>query len=833
MRLNIISFALGVCLLQQQPQLPPLAWALLLAPILVLCWRLRAAGGRARRLRSLVLANDMALSAAGGNRGRSHPRRAGPLLPAHAAKFAAVLLTNAMLAGAGFFYAAAWAQWRLTDRLAPQWEGVDLSVTGVVAGLPQAFERGVRFDFDVEQVEPAAAQLPRRISLAWYEGSTREEFQDIAFIRAGERWRFSVRLRRPHGSANPHGFDYESWLLQRAIGATGYVRPGAKARLDDLVPRPAYLIERAREILRERHWDTLSGYPYAGVLIALAIGDQNAIDARQWQLFARTGVSHLMSISGLHVTMVASLLAALVHWLWRRSSALMLALPARKASALAGFLAAFGYCLIAGFAVPAQRTLYMVGVVALALWVNRLSSVSRVLCLALLLVLLLDPWAVLAPGFWLSFGAVAVILYVATGRLRQGHGLAPGHVLALRHSLVQWGRVQWAVTLALAPLLLVWFQQMSLVSPLANAVAIPLVSLVVTPLALAGSVLPFDFILELAHAAMAGQMWLLEWCAALPVAVWQQHAPAAWTVALALAGTAWLLLPRGVPARWLGLLLMLPMFTVVPPGPAAGALWLTVLDVGQGLAIVVQTERHALLYDAGPAYSPEADSGSRVILPFLRAAGIARLDAMVVTHDDNDHAGGAVSVLSGVPVGALYSSLAETHPAWRAAPGYRLPCAAGQRWNWDGVRFELLHPTAESYAIGAIKSNDRSCVLKITSAHGAVLLTGDIEADSEEALLERARAALRADVLVVPHHSSRTSSTQEFIDAVQPRWAILPVGYRNRFGHPKEAVVERYRASGAQMLRTDSSGAVLVRLDAEGIGVRAYREVRRRYWYAE
>ena len=263
MRFNIISFALGVCLLQQQPQLPPLAWALLLLPVLVLWWRL-----------SLRVAD-----------GRS-------------AKLAAMLLANAMFAAAGFFYAAAWAQWRLADRLPPQWEGVDLAVIGVVAGLPQPFEGGVRFDFDVEQVEPATARLPRRVALSWYNGTSPEEFQDIAPIRAGERWRFSVRLRRPHGSANPHGFDYESWLLQRAIGATGYVRPGGTARLDDLALRPAYFIERMREILRERYWDSLPGYPYAGILIALAIGDQNAIDARQWQLFARTGVSHLMSITG-------------------------------------------------------------------------------------------------------------------------------------------------------------------------------------------------------------------------------------------------------------------------------------------------------------------------------------------------------------------------------------------------------------------------------------------------------------------------------------------------------------------------------------------------------
>ena len=790
MRSSIIAFALGVCLLQQQPQLPPLVWALLLLPAAALCWRLRAAK-------------------------------------------ACVLLAPVLFAALGFFYAAAWAQWRMGERLQAQWEGVDLAVSGVVAGLPQPFEGGVRFDFDIEQAETRAARLPQRIALAWYTGSSREEFQELAPIRAGERWRFRVRLRRPHGNLNPHGFDYESWLLQRAIGATGYVRPGDTIRLDDLVPRPAYLLQRAREVLRERHWDTLPDYPYAGILIALALGDQNAIDAGQWQLFARTGVSHLMSISGLHVTMVASLFAAVIHWLWRHSSALLLALPARKASALAGFLAALAYCLIAGFAVPAQRTLYMVGVVALALWADRVSSVSRVLCSALLLVLLLDPWAVLAPGFWLSFGAVAVILYVATGRLRLRQAQAIGRHRAFGAGLAQWGRVQWAITLALAPLLLVWFQQMSLVSPLANAVAIPLVSLGVTPLALAGSVLPFDFLLKLAHALMALQMRLLEWCAALPAAVWQQHAPAAWSVALALAGTIWLLLPRGVPARWLGLPLLLPLFTGAPPAPLHGALWLTVLDVGQGLAVFVQTERHALLYDAGPAYNPQADSGSRVILPFLRASGIAQLDAMMISHDDNDHAGGAASVLAALPVALFYSSLPETHAAWNAARAYRLPCAAGQAWDWDGVRFEVLHPAPGSYAVEALKSNDRSCVLRMVAAQGAVLLTGDIEARSEQELLARAPANLRAEVLLAPHHSSRTSSTPEFIAAVQPRWAVLPVGYRNRFGHPREEVLERYRASGAQLLRTDSAGAVLVRIGNQGISVDAQRALRKRYWYAE
>src|SRR5213594_3182895 len=350
---------------------------------------------------------------------------------------------------------------------------------------------------------------------------------------------------------------------RRGVDQSAQVVP---ERLAALVPR--YWIERLREVAREKIHDALPERPYAGVLIALAIGDQNAIGPGQWQLFARTGVSHLMSISGLHVTMVAGLFAMLASWCWRRSERLALALPAQKAAALTGFLAAFAYCLISGFAVPAQRTLYMVGVVALALWLGLAASASRVLAAALFLVLALDPWAVLSPGFWLSFSAVAVIFYVGCARTARAHWLA------------QWGRVQWAVTVGLAPLLLVLFQQVSLVSPVANALAIPLVSFVITPLALAGAVLPFDWPLALGNAILDILMMALERLAALPSAVWHQHAPLAWTVPLALAGIAWLLLPRGFPARGLGLVLVLPLFAASPAGPRAGELWITVLDVG-------------------------------------------------------------------------------------------------------------------------------------------------------------------------------------------------------------------------------------------------------------
>ncbi|HKU72212.1 MAG TPA: DNA internalization-related competence protein ComEC/Rec2, partial [Burkholderiales bacterium] len=529
---------------------------------------------------------------------------------------------------------------------------------------------------------------------------------------------------------------------------------------------------------------------------------------------------HLMSISGLHVTMVSGLVFALVGALWRRMPRLTLALPAVKAAALAGLLAAFTYALLAGYAVPAQRTVYMLAIVAAALWLGVIESASVVLCAALLVVVLIDPWAVLAPGFWLSFGAVAVILYVSLGRIG-----AP-------HWLESWTKVQVAVTLALIPPLLALFQQISIVSPVANAVAIPVVSLLVTPLALAGAMLPFDLVLHGAHVLMSGCMWLLDWLAALPDAVWQQHAPPAWTVVIAAAGLALLLAPRGFPGRWLGIAGLLPLFLVTPAPLPEGGAEIVFLDVGQGNAVLVRTRNHALLYDAGPQFGPLADSGSRFIVPYLRATGVQRLDGLIVSHDDDDHWGGSASVLQAVPAGWLLTSLPDLDPLvvqmerpWR--------CEAGQRWEWDGVRFEILHPARDSYQDPAIRNNDRSCVLRVEAGSRSVLVPGDIERRSEEILMANYGARLGSDVLLAPHHGSRTSSTPDFVRAVSPRMVVFQQGYRNRFGHPQRDVVERYRDIGSRLYRSDRDGAVTVAIGADGaMSVTPYRAVYRRYWQA-
>ncbi len=787
MQAYVLSFVVGVVLLQQQALLPELAWAWLLVPGAAFAF--------------LFVRSQAAMFAVAGK-----------------------ILLAATFLGAGFFWAAAFAQYRLADGLPQEWEGRDIQLIGVIAELPQVSERSLRFAFDVEQVLTQGAIVPARISLAWYDDRGKHA-EAAPRIGAGERWRITVRLKRPHGSINPHGFDFEEWALERNIRAVGYVRKSdGNVRLDERVNQPSYQIERLRQEICERFIQALPGHEYAGVLAALAVGDQRAIPAEQWQVFTRTGINHLMSISGLHVTMVSGLIFSLVYWIWRRSRRLTLCLPARKAAVVAGLIAALAYALLAGFAVPAQRTVYMLAVVAIALWLGRFTSATMILTWALLAVVLSDPWAVLSPGFWLSFGAVATIMLVSSGRIGS------------LHWLTGWARIQWAITLGLVPALLAMFQQISLVSPIANAIAVPLVSLVVVPLTLLATLPLLDFMLLPAHAVLSGCMDLMRWMSDLPHAVWSQHAPPTWTIVAAIAGIIWMLLPgslglmSGFPARWLGIPALLPMFLLLPPKPGPGELWLSVLDVGQGLAVVARTENHTLLYDTGPPSGPGSDSGNRTIVPFLRGEGIERLDAMVVTHADSDHSGGALSVLQAVPVERLVSSLNDGHPIQLAA-GKKQRCQAGETWQWDGVQFDMLHPPAQSYGNPGLKTNALSCVLKISTPHGSVLLPADIEKQSEYQLLAQAGDRLRSTVLVAPHHGSKTSSTDEFVHQVNPRLVIFTVGYRNRFGHPRDAVMERYRALGSRLLRSDADGAVLLRFAENDIAVETSRALRRRYWH--
>jgi competence protein ComEC len=736
-----------------------------------------------------------------------------------AARALLVVLAGAV---AGYDLAAWQAESRLADELPRAWEGRDIAVEGVVSGLPQPGERGTRFLFDAALVGTPGAVVPSRISLTWYAGRSAEESEaaEAPVVRAGERWRFTVRLKRPRGLANPHGFDFEPWALERGLRATGYIRasPVPERVAEHEVGWPQTL-HRLRGEVRDSMRQALGDSRFAGVLVALAIGDQDAIRPGDWDVFWRTGVGHLVSISGLHVTMFASLAFALTAFAWVRIPALALAFPARKAGAVAGVAAAFAYTLLAGYGVPAQRTLVMLAVAAASLLANRHTSASRVLSAAVVAVLLLDPWAVLSPGFWLSFGAVASIFFATC--LRTGR---PG---ALQGAVI----TQAAVTLGLLPALASLFGEVSVVSPVANAFAIPAVSLVIVPLTLAGALLPLPFLLDLAHALMAATMVPLEWLSALPWAMAESAAPSLAAVACAALGALLLLAPRGLPMRAAGLALLLPLLLFRPDAPGRGAAWVDVLDVGQGLAVVVRTASHALAYDAGPSWSADSDSGSRIVVPFLRGEGVRRLGGLVITHADDDHAGGAAALVRLRNPDWLLSPLAQDDENLRLGPASLL-CEAGLRWEWDGVAFEVLHPDARALGDRRRRENDRACVIRVGTAAASILLASDIEKRAEGELLARGADALRADVLLVPHHGSRTSSTAAFLDAVAPSLALVSAGWRNRFRHPSPLVLARYRERGIRVVRTDLSGAIHVELPAtarERITLRQQAE-QRHYW---
>jgi competence protein ComEC len=744
----------------------------------------------------------------------------------------------------GFFWVATFATLRLSDALPKEWEQKSVEIIGVVAGLPEVTERGERFKFDVEKILTNGAKIPQHISLNFYRETQSPKPEKApslnSFFHAGERWQFTVRLKRPHSTYNPHGFDFEAWALAENMRATGAIhnKSGYK-KLTNFVWKPSYLIEKAREKIGNRINQALENKPYAGVIRALVVGDDSQVLQSQWDVFFRTGIGHLVSISGLHITMLAGLAFAIVAFIWRRFPSLVMRLPTRKAATIAGLLAAILYALLAGMSVPTQRTIFMLMTFAVALLLARNLAISRVLAIALIVVVLLDPWAVIAPGFWLSFGAVALISYVTVLRLSAMHWLKTAI------------HTQWAITLGLLPLLIYMFGQASIVSPLANAFAIPIISLVVVPLAIFGSLLHLDFVLQISHWVLQICMHGLNYLSGFQT--WQQAAPPMWTLLVAMFGVLWMLLPRGFPQRWLGLILLLPLFFVQIPTPNLGEMKVAVLDVGQGLAVVIQTQNHTLLYDAGSRYSAQSDAGSKIIVPYLRGEGIAKLDGFIVSHNDVDHSGGATSVLAQVPVIWLASSfdLAEI-----SATQKHIKCFAGQHWRWDNVSFEVLHPSLESYENENISDNNRSCVLKVTSQFGSILLTGDIEKEAENEILKYAprlkhskaglqpnihaggadmsktNNLLKSDVLIAPHHGSKTSSTVEFVQGVGAKNIIFTVGYLNRFKHPKPLIEKRFEGNGAFTYRSDYHGALLLDFTRNNpIKIEAWRQTQSRYWH--
>lgn len=879
MRMMLIGFALGVVLLQQRAALPGSGeWIALGALFVAACVLALVFRAQTQTETGAQMQARMPIAAA------CSPRRHVPmswamssLMSCRAFIAPAALFLAAWIAGHA--YAAVRAQARLAQALPASWEMREITLSGSIRGLPAQDGASARFLLAVEADDVRRStgieRFPAIVQLTWSGRGAR----DVPQLKPGERWRLTVRLKRPHGHANFAGYDAEAAWLARGVRATGYVVPSAAARrLPGVKGGIRTTIDRVRFVLRARVSQALTGEAHRGIVTALAIGAQEGIAEDDRLVLRRTGTSHLVAVSGLHIGFVAGLCAALAACLWRRSCGFgavlarhgarewPLVVPTPVVAAAVGVASAAAYAALAGFNVPAQRALWMLAVVSVGFVLGRNVAFSLVLSWAAVLVLLVDPWAPTAAGFWLSFAAVACIAFAMRGRLRVREEIeetAGMHDLieTMRASDPTWQaplaparggrrvawrrwwatvqargadaiRAQWAVTIGLAPLTAFWFSQVSLVGPLANAIAVPWVSLLVVPVVLVAIALPAPLdalAYELAHTLLAPLMDVLGMLAQSAWADRHLPQPSLWVLGAALAGVALSLMPRGWPLRFAAPLAWLPLVAPPPSGIEEGAFRLTALDVGQGASILVETRGRTLLFDTGPG--PEStNAGERIVAPYLRASGVARLDTVVVSHGDADHAGGVPAVLDASEARQLLGGLPPVHRVWDAARARqvaRLRCAAGQRWRWDGVEFDVLWPDPGPLPR---RSNEQSCVLKVTGRTMSALLTGDIGAPAERALVGRAPRALRADVLLVAHHGSKTSSTEPFLDSVDPRVAVFQVGYRNRFGHPHPQVWARFEARGISLARTDRDGAIRVAAHDGRLALERYRDAHARYW---
>lgn len=719
----------------------------------------------------------------------------------------------------GFLWILLHAKSVINHQIPHHIEAKPITVIGIVDSIPEQRDNMLRFDFKIQEALPKSLwPNPGRVKL---------RFRNPPMaIRVGEQMQLIVKLKKPHGYANPGSFDTELHDFQHRIVAEGTVVNKAEAQKmnDSSFSHP---IDRLRMWLLNKINHALKNSEYKGIIDALVVGVQSGISNTQWQVLKITGTVHLVAIAGLHIAFITGFVMFMTLLLWQRLPHSLLPvrfsnMPAPLIGAGFGLGAAFFYAGLAGFSVPTQRAIVVITAFMLSVFNKRQAAVWQNYFLALLVVLLLDPLATLAAGFWLSFGAVGLILYGMKGRLQPGGWWW------------KWGRIQWVLFLGLTPFMLAIFGMTSLIAPLTNFIAIPWVGFLVLPFCLFGTLcLTFStslgtFFLNMANS-MLGLLWpILHWMSEFKGATWTNTAQPLWALIIAFIGVLLILLPKGFPGKNIGFIFLLPIFFIKPEKVDLNTARVTVLDVGQGLSLVVETQNHVLVFDTGPKLSAHFDTGERVVLPFLSTRHLNKIDALVISHGDNDHAGGARSILNTLAVKTIITSEPKLFPEYNT-----MPCFAGQKWDWDGVNFEMLHPTT----VFTKKRNDHSCVLKVTAGAQSVLLTADIEAKSEHSLIEQVSEKLPATVMLVPHHGSRTSSTLEFIRAVNPQIAIIPAGYLNQYGHPKPDVVERYKKENIRLLDTVTEGAIWFTLNntksklSESVDLHAYRRENQRYWH--
>lgn len=713
----------------------------------------------------------------------------------------------------GFSYMAIHINSHLKHLLPLDLEGQKITIVGTISSVVEENKnKDVKFLFKVNKTNNSLARwyLPANIQLSWHDARVK--------LQAGDKWKLQVKLKRPRNYANPGSFDSEKFFFQQRIVGLGYVLANKENRLLH-VNIFTQLINRIRQHILYALRKHLNKHNFADVIVALILGVKGNLSAAQIEILQNTGTAHLLAISGLHIGIFASICFFILRLLWRYAPKQWLFVPAPQLAACGALCISSLYAILAGFSIATQRALIMLILFLMGILLKRKISNIHSFCLALLNVLLWDPFVVMSMGFWFSFVAVGLLIYAIRGRARLAKRWAKIYI---------WLKLQIVIAIGMLPLNLIFFGKSSIIAPVANIIAIPWISFIVLPLSILATCLALSIhnagsvMLHIAEQSFAYLWPFLAKLAQLPSYAWQvPEQYLSLTVICASLGIIWLFMPRGVPSRWLGILGLIPLFSVQPIVIPQGQAEFTLLDVGQGLSAVIRTQRHVLVYDTGAKLSDNFDLGTRVVAPYLQTLGVKEIDTLLISHADNDHIGGAHGLLNKFKAKNIITN-DTIHLA-----NYQLSgCIAGQSWQWDEVTFTILHPTVE---IINKKRNDQSCVLMVQAGEHKLLLTGDIEKQAEKQLIQRYGQQLQADIMLVPHHGSKTSSSIEFLHTVQPKYALIPVGYKNQYGHPKADVLQRYNDLQISLLRSEYHGAISFRLGGDLLP-HCYRRERQRFW---
>jgi competence protein ComEC len=729
------------------------------------------------------------------------------------------IIFHLLVFGCGFSWALLYTNFIVCWSLPSELETKKILVIGHVASPPSKKPEGVSFEFKTTNL--AGQKVKTKLKLGWYNqfnsASPDANAKQLPQLKVGDKWQFLVRLKRPHGVLNPGGFDLEKHLLIHHVRATGYV---VDSDTNQLLAKSIYYypFSRLRQYLIDTISSVLPDEKLASIIIAFVTGYEDKISQEQWKVMRDTGTSYLVAIAGLHIGLVATIAFLFIQFVWRFLRWLPLIIPAKEAGIVGGLVFGFIYGVVSGFSIPTQRSLVMLVMFSLAILFRCRAQSWNAWLWSLFIVLIINPLSILTMGFWLSFGAVSSIIYVTNGvaKSSQSH-------------LKKFWRMQYTVTLALLPLTLLFFKQFSFITIIANLIAMPSVCLVIVPMSLLGAIFLLisksvgTAILLLGAKLLHVVWWWLTFLSQYFSLNWYHPVYNWWVLITACIGVLIILAPRGFGLKSIGLIWLIPLIFYTPPRPKSnGDVRFTVLDVGQGLAAVVQTKNHLLLYDTGPKFL-DTDAGATAILPYLQQRGINKIDTLVISHGDTDHSGGALSIFNSIVPKNILTSVPEKYNQKNV-----INCRRGQRWYWDGVDFYVLSPPSH----GLIDGNNRSCVLKIVSGDNSILLPGDIEKEGERFLSQNHQIGLKSTILVAPHHGSATSSTEEFIAKVEPRYVVFPVGYQNRFHFPNKKIIARYQDTNATLINTSKTGAITFEFNSrEGsVNLKPFRDEVRRFW---